>query len=69
MSFATAAPGIAEVTMYDIHGRIVQTVCDELLEAGNHNLDLETSSLSSGLYFMKFRGEGLSTMRSVTVLR
>ena len=69
LSFATAAPGITEVVLYDIHGRVVETLCDELLEAGSHNLTLETSALSSGLYFVKFHGEGLNSMRSVTVLR
>ncbi len=69
LSFSTTAVGVAEVTMYDINGRVVQTLCDELLEAGNHNLTLETSELSSGLYFMKFSGEGLNSMRSFTVLR
>ncbi|MEA3266546.1 MAG: T9SS type A sorting domain-containing protein, partial [Candidatus Fermentibacteria bacterium] len=69
LSFSTTAVGTAEVTMYDINGRVVKTLCDELLEAGNHNLTLETSALSSGLYFMKFQGEGLNSMRSLTVLR
>ncbi len=69
VSFATVAPGITEVILFDIHGRVVETLCSEEMEAGNHNLTLETSALSSGLYFMKFHGEGLNSMRSVTVLR
>ncbi len=69
VSFATAAPGMAEVVLYDIHGRVVETLCNEVIEAGNHNLQLESSALSSGLYFMKFSGEGLNSMRSVTVLK
>ncbi|MCD4707989.1 MAG: T9SS type A sorting domain-containing protein [Candidatus Sabulitectum sp.] len=67
--FATAAAGNMEVTVYDIHGRVVETLCDELLEAGSHNLTLKTSEFSSGLYFVKFHGEGLNSMRSLTVLR
>ena len=69
LSFATSAPGITEVVLYDINGRIVETLCNDLLEAGSHNLNLETSTLSTGLYFVKFSGEGLDLIRSLTILR
>lgn len=69
LNFATSAPGITEVILYDIHGRIVETLCDDLLEAGSHSLNLETSTLSTGLYFVKFNGEGLNSIRTLTVLR
>ena len=69
LSFATSAPGITEVVLYDINGRIVKTLCNDLLEAGSHNLNLETSTLSTGLYFVKFSGEGLNSIRTLTVLR
>ena len=69
LSFTTSAPGITEVVLYDIHGRVVETLCDGLLDAGSHSLNLETSTLSTGLYFVKFKGEGLNSIRSLTVLR
>jgi hypothetical protein len=69
LSFVTSAPGSAVVSVYDIHGRVVETVCSEILEAGGHDFTLDTSAFSSGLYFLKFSGEGLNAMRSVTVLK
>jgi len=69
LSFVTAAPGSTEITVYDIHGRVVENVCNEILDAGSHNITVETSALSSGLYFVKLKGEGLNSMRSLTVLR
>ena len=60
---------VTEVIVYDINGRIVKTLCDDLLEAGSHDLNLETSMLSSGIYFVKFKGEGLNSIRTLTVLR
>ncbi len=69
LSFATSAPGITQVVLYDIHGRVIEKLCDDLLEAGSHNLNLETLTLSSGLYFVKFSGEGLNSIRALTVLR
>jgi len=69
LSFTTSAPGNTEIAVYDIHGRVVETVCNEILEAGNHDISVETAALSSGLYFVKLKGEGLNSMRSLTVLR
>ena len=68
VGFLTVAPGQVDVILYDIGGRVVETLCDEPLEAGAHVLTLETSGLSTGLYLMKFSGEGLDTIRSITVL-
>jgi len=68
VSFLTASPGEMDVVLFDICGRVVETLCDDALEAGAHTLTLETSGLSAGLYLMKFSGEGLDVIRSITVL-
>ena len=69
VQFTTAAAGAASVTVYDVQGRLVQRGSDQILEAGAHNLELDTAALSSGLYFVKVSGEGVNTMRSLTVIR
>ncbi|MEN8208949.1 MAG: T9SS type A sorting domain-containing protein [Candidatus Fermentibacteria bacterium] len=69
LNFITSAPGITEVVIYDIHGRVVETLCNDLLQPGSHTLNLETSTLSAGLYFVKFSGEGLNTVKTLTVMR
>jgi len=69
ISFATSAAGNAEVILYDINGRVVNTLFSDILNAGTHNLTLDVSGLSSGLYFMKLKGEGLDSVRSLAVLR
>jgi hypothetical protein len=69
LSFATTAPGITEVTVYNIQGRAVMTLCNDMLDAGSHSLTLNSSELASGLYFVRFHGEGLSSVQSLTVLR
>jgi len=68
VSFLTASSGQVDVVLFDICGRVVETLCDEALEAGAHTLTLETSGLSAGIYLMKFSGEGLDAIRSITVL-
>jgi hypothetical protein len=67
--FTTASPGMVSLTVYDIQGRLVHTGFNDILQQGAHSVDLDTSRLSSGLYFVKITSEGGSTMRSLTVLR
>jgi hypothetical protein len=55
--------------MYDVQGRLVSTPCNEFMEQGFHALDMNTSVLASGLYFVRIAGAGLNTMRSLTVIR
>lgn len=67
--FTTASAGPASIQVYDIQGRLMQTGFQGILEAGSHSLDLDGSELSSGLYFVRIAGEGVNTMKSLTVIR
>lgn len=69
VQFTTAAQGPAEIRMYDVQGRLVERIDCEMLEPGAHNQELDATGLSSGLYFVKVDGEGVNSMRSLTVIR
>jgi len=69
LTFSTAAEGNAQVAIYDTQGRVVETLCNGILDAGSHTLTFDSSTFASGLYFVKFSGRGLSSVRSLTVLR
>jgi hypothetical protein len=69
VSFTTVSSGEVTVSIYDLQGRTVLTATEDDLEAGRHDLELDTSSLSSGLYFLRVNGGGVDASRSITVIR
>lgn len=48
----------ANLEVYDAHGRLIQTIYKGSLQAGEQRWRVNTSQLSSGLYFIVFSGEG-----------
>jgi hypothetical protein len=63
-------PQAAQVSMlvYDVGGRLVRTLVDERREAGKHSVELDTSGLTSGVYYYVLRAnQYLETRRLVVV--
>lgn len=69
LQFSTVSSGVASVQLYDVQGRLVQIPFNQFMEQGTHSLELNTDALSSGLYFVKIRGNGVDALRSITVIR
>lgn len=42
-----------KVTLYDLQGRLVRTLVDEVKEAGRHEVALNAENLASGTYFVR----------------
>jgi len=66
-----ALPERQEVTLrvYDVLGRRVATIKDGPMEAGRTQFQLETSRLSSGVYFLRLRAEQATRTRKLTVAK
>ena len=39
--------------VYDVSGRLIQTIIDNVMNAGEYNILWDSSSLPSGIYFLK----------------
>jgi hypothetical protein len=48
------------IGLFNINGQILKTVSNEVFEAGNHQLEFNTSSISSGVYWIKFESKDLT---------
>ena len=62
------------VTVYDAAGRLVQTLLDETLAAGQQTVrwngtDLQGRSVSSGVYFSRVEAGELTAVRTMTLVR
>ena len=74
ISFELSEPGWTLVTVYDLSGRIVRTLENSWLEAGQHSIVWDGrresgESVSAGLYFCRIQSGGISETTSMCLLR
>jgi len=55
--------------LYDVLGRRVATVQDGPMAAGRSQLSLDLSSLSSGVYLLRFESDAVTQIRKLTIVR
>ena len=51
--------------MYDLQGRIVETLISNRLNPGKHSITFDASSYSSGTYFIQTMIDGLNQTKKV----
>jgi len=51
ISYSIPQKGLVTVKVFDVTGRLVRTLVNETMEAGNNSVMFDASSLSSGVYF------------------
>jgi hypothetical protein len=69
-----AADQKVQVHIYDIQGRLVQTLYDGELNVGSHILTWDGSAMNgkavpSGTYFVRLNGDGMENWQKVTLLK
>jgi hypothetical protein len=62
ISFAAANSGEAMIEIVDIHGRLVATQFNTVTSGNNTIAVIESASLNSGIYFVRFTVNGESTL-------
>ena len=53
LSYTIAEAGNIALSVYDINGRLVESLVDSYQEAGNYNAVWNASFVSSGVYFVR----------------
>ena len=56
-------------TVYDLQGRIVETLISNRLNPGKHSITFDASSHSSGTYFIQTMIDGLNQTKKVTLIK
>jgi hypothetical protein len=70
MNFTLDQNSAVSVNIYDMTGKLVKVVNDaEAMSAGTYSMDISTSELSSGIYFVTLTTGELSVTRRLTVTR
>lgn len=57
------------ITLYDILGRKIETLLDEIIEPGNHSVLFNAKGLSSGIYLYQLRSGGFQTTKKLVLIK
>ena len=70
IGFSIPGAGSVELAVYDVSGRIVETILDGSLESGNHFIQWTPGSqIASGVYFIRLTTESGTLTRQAMVIR
>ena len=69
INFALPKSGLVSMKVYDILGKEVATLVNEVKNAGNYTVDFNASSLTSGVYFYKVSVNGFSEVKKMLLLK
>jgi len=74
IAFSLPHQSRVKVEVYDLTGRLVRVLADEIRDAGEHSViwdgrDAAGSRVASGTYFCKMSGDGKAFSRKMTMLK
>ncbi len=69
INFAIPKQGLVTMKIYDVLGREVRTLVNEVKNAGNYTVDFNASELSSGVYFYKLESQGFSDIKKMMLIK
>jgi len=74
ISFSLANKGKVELTIYNVKGQKVKTLCKGAMEAGEHSMiwngkDNSNNPVSSGIYFYKLKSAGNESTHKMLLMK
>jgi len=69
IEFEVPSSGFVSLKVYDVLGREVRTLVNEVKKLGRYEVRLDASGLPSGVYFAVLRVDGQLAVRKITVLK
>jgi predicted esterase len=69
ISYFLSKPATTSIKVYDLLGKEVKTLLNGYQTAGSHKIELDASSLSSGVYFYKMEAGAFSEIRKLVLIK
>ncbi|MFA5012033.1 MAG: choice-of-anchor J domain-containing protein [Ignavibacteria bacterium] len=69
INFAIPKSGLVTLKIYDILGREVSTLVNEVKNAGTYMVDFNANNLSSGMYFYKVSVNGFTDVKKMMLIK
>jgi len=67
ISFDMRSASFVTITLDDVQGRLLKTLLDENLVAGNHSIAVSIGDLPAGIYLLQLREGSLSVVRRLAI--
>ncbi|MFA7361660.1 MAG: T9SS type A sorting domain-containing protein [Candidatus Kapaibacterium sp.] len=69
INFALPKQGLVTLKIYDVLGREVRTLVNEIKSAGSYSVDFNASEFSSGVYFYRLQSEGFTDIKKMMLIK
>ena len=69
INFALPKQGFVTLKIYDVLGREIRSLVNEVKSAGNYSVDFNASEYSSGVYFYRLESEGFSDIKRMVLIK
>jgi len=69
ISFSLAEIGFTQLKVYDVLGREVSVLVNEIMKPGTYTIRFNASGISSGVYFYSLTQNGASTVKKLMLLK
>jgi len=69
INFALPKSGLVTLKVYDVLGKEVSTLVNEVKNAGTYSFEFNASSLTSGVYFYKLEANGFSDVKKMLLVK
>lgn len=69
ITFSLEKAGVARLQVFDLMGRLVQTVAEGSYPAGGHTVSFDGSKLASGIYLYRLEADGKSIEKKMLLLK
>lgn len=69
ISFVLPTSGQVRLQVFDLSGRLIQTMVDKTLSAGEHSMLFDASSLSSGMYLYRLETPYGASSKTMTLIK
>jgi hypothetical protein len=69
LGFAVPVAGRVTLTVFDVSGRAVARLLDEVLDAGRHSVTWDAAGVASGVYYARIAAGGDRRSQKLVVLR
>lgn len=69
IQFSIIAAENVSIKVYDVMGREIRTLVNEMKQPGSYSVDFNASELSSGVYFYRLESDGFSDIKRMLLIK
>ena len=69
INFSIPYESHVKIIIYDIQGRLVEEILNDVMNPGIHNIKWSANNYASGIYFIKMFSDNFSSIQKVTLLK